>query len=262
MYFALAIPLAWLFWIPMILINRGVWTPPVPIPTLVWSTLGGLSPLVALGIVERVSGRQVQLRAILGQIRLREWRRPWTLAGPFFVIGVHLIATLTVFGIEAARSTDPGPLRVFQPEVYVRLGWGILPVILVHFLASLITSPLFEEPGWRGFAFGNLQHYLPRDVGSLIVGSYWWLWHQGMNLAFDLVPTLDGYLSMLLDSVSIDAFYTLSGGNVFAAMLAHQAMGTRFTFMLPLPARWYVLAIKLVAVGALRYQVYRQARPG
>jgi hypothetical protein len=32
---------------------------------------------------------------------------------------------------------------------------------------------------------------------------------------------------------------------VLATMLAHQAMGTIFTFLFPLPAAWYTLALKL-----------------
>jgi membrane protease YdiL (CAAX protease family) len=259
LYFVLTIPLSWVFWIPMILINQGVWTLPVPIPMMVWSTLGAVSPLLALGIIERLSRKQVQLKTVFQRIRLKEFRAPWTLASPFIVMGISLLMILTYFGVEAARGADPGPLRIFDPDVFATLNWWILLIIPVHFFASLITSPLLEEPGWRGFAFENLQRYLPRDLASLIVGSYWWLWHQAMNIAFGLVPSLYGYLFMLLDSVAIDALYTLSGGNLFAAMLAHQAMGTAFMFLFPSPALWYVLAIKFVAVAALRYQVHRQS---
>ena len=259
LYFVLTIPLAWIFWIPMILINRGVWTPPLPVPTLVWSTLGAVSPLLAISIIERVSHKQVQLGAILKNIRLKEFRSPWTLLSAPFMIGLYLLMILTYFGVETARGAKPGPVQLFKPDVLATLRWWILLVMPIHFFPSLITSPLFEEPGWRGFAFQNLKRYVPRDVASLIVGSYWWLWHQGMNVAFSLEPSLCGYLSMLLDSAAIDALYTLSRRNVLAAMLAHQAMGTISTFLLPLPALWYVLVVKLVAVAALRYQVHRRA---
>ena len=261
LYFALTIPLAWLFWIPMILINRGLWTPPLPIPTLVWSTLGAASPLVALAIIERASRKQVQLDTIFENIRLKEWRSRWMVISAVFATVVNLILTLLYFGVETLRGTDPGPVQLFQPEVFAELGWFVLLTIPLQFFTALITSPLLEEPGWRGFAFEHLQRYLPRDVASLIVGSYWWLWHQGMNLAFDLHPSLYGYLSMLLDSWSIDAVYTLSGRNVLAAMLAHQAMGTVFTFLFPLPELWYLLLGKGLLVASLRYQVYRQAKP-
>ncbi|MFP4394504.1 MAG: CPBP family intramembrane glutamic endopeptidase [Anaerolineales bacterium] len=260
LYFALTIPLAWLFWIPMTLIQRGIWTPPVPVPMLVWSTLGAASPLIALSIIERVSDGEVKLQAIFERVRLREWRSPWTLASPVIIIGIHLLMTVSYFGVAAVQGVAPGPLRLFDPEVFATLGWWILLVMVIHFFSALLTSPVLEEPGWRGFAFEQLQHYVPRDVASLIVGSYWWLWHQGMNVAFDLMPTPYGYLSMLLDSFAIDALYTLSGGNLFAAMLAHQGMGTVFTFLIPLPNLWYLLVIKLAAIAALRDQIHRRMR--
>jgi len=147
---------------------------------------------------------------------------------------------------------------VFKPDVFADLGWWILLIMPIHFVTALVTSPLLEEPGWRGFAFEHLRRLVPRDVASLIVGSYWWLWHQGMNIAFDLQPSLPGYVSMLLDSVAIDALYTLSGGNLFAAMLAHQAMGTTITFLSPLPGLWYLLGFKLLAVAVLRFLAGRR----
>jgi hypothetical protein len=204
-----------------------------------------------------MSRRQVTLEAIFKNIRLREFRSPWVLASPFYVVGVHLLLTGVYFGFETARGATTGPFQIFKPDVFATLSWWILAVIPLHFFPALLTSPLFEEPGWRGFAFENLRHYVPRDVASLIVGSYWWLWHQGMNMAFGLAPMPYGYLSMLLDSVAIDALYTLSRRNVLAAMLAHQAMGTVFMFLFPLPALTYLLVVKFMAVIALRYAVHR-----
>ena len=262
LYFALTIPLAWLFWVPMGLVNRQIWplpaSWPTPIIVFVMSTLGAVSPLVALGIIERVSRGHVTLAAIFRNIRLHEWRRGWTLASPLVMIGVHVVLVLAYFCVGAVRGTDTGPVQIFKPDVFSTLGWWILLVIPLHFFPALITSPLFEEPGWRGFAFENLQHYVPRDLASLTVGSYWWLWHQGMNVAFGLEPSLYGYASMLLDSFAIDALYTLSRRNVLAAMLAHQAMGTVFMFLYAPPAIWYVLLVKLAAVAVLRYQATRR----
>ncbi|MBN1621487.1 MAG: CPBP family intramembrane metalloprotease [Endomicrobiales bacterium] len=255
LYFSLTIPIAWVFWIPMILINKGVWTPPIQIPTVVWSTLGAISPLITIFIIQLASNNKITFKSILNNIRVKEWRSPWILTSPLFFIGIYLLIILSYFGIETFKGVDSTPLQIFKSEVFTTLKWWIILIIPIHFFAALITSPLFEEPGWRGFAFENLQHYVPRDIASLIVGSYWWLWHQGMNIAFDLEPTLYGYLSMLLDSFAIDAFYTLSKRNILAAMMAHQAMGTIIIFFIPAPTIWYALIIKLIAVVLLRFQI-------
>lgn len=247
LYFALALPLAWLFWIPMALINQGVWTPPFPIPMLVLSTLGAVSPLVTLAIIERVSHKQVRLGAILQNIRLKEWRSPWVWFSAAFYPIVTVMLTLLYFSVDKSA----GPVQLLNPEVFAEMGWFTLLVIPLQFFPALITSPFFEEPGWRGFAFDALRRIMPRALASLIVGSYWWLWHQGMNVAFGVMPTFPGFLSMLLDSWAIDTLYLLSGRNVFAAMLAHQAMGTAFTFLFPLPEVWYLLIGKAVLVALL-----------
>jgi membrane protease YdiL (CAAX protease family) len=41
----------------------------------------------------------------------------------------------------------------------------------------LIGGPLFEEPGWTGFAQPRLQRLHGPLVGGLILGSLWALWH-------------------------------------------------------------------------------------
>jgi len=255
LYFSITIPIAWVFWIPMILINKGIWTPPLKVPIVILSTLGALSPLIAIRIVQTVSNSQITIKGIFKNIRIKEWRSFWVLTSPLYFIGIYLITMLFIFGLETVQGVDSGPLNLFKKDIFETLRWWILLIIPIHFFASLITSPLFEEPGWRGFAFENLKQYLPRDVASLIVGSYWWLWHQGMNLAFNLEPTFFGYLSMLLDSFAIDAFYTLSKRNILAAMSSHQAMGTIFMFFVPVPAIWYILIIKLIAILFLRLQI-------
>jgi CAAX protease family protein len=77
------------------------------------------------------------------------------------------------------------------------LGLFVLPIMALQFTASLITSPLFEEPDWRGFALTRLQARFGTLIGSIIVGSLWWLWHQPMNLTFGIQPSVYGFLSMV-----------------------------------------------------------------
>ena len=52
---------------------------------------------------------------------------------------------------------------------------------------ALIGGPLFEEPGWTGFAQPRLQRLCGPLVGGLILGSLWALWH----LPGFLIPSQD-----------------------------------------------------------------------
>ena len=52
---------------------------------------------------------------------------------------------------------------------------------------ALIGGPLFEEPGWTGFAQVRLQRLYGSLAGGLILGSLWALWH----LPGFLIPSQD-----------------------------------------------------------------------
>jgi hypothetical protein len=214
--------------------------------TYVFSTLGGLGPLLALWLVERLTSGAISLKATLGQVRFRGARLGWLLTSALFYLAITLASALVYALME--RET---PLRLIQagPD---GLGWAVLPVMAIHFIASLVTSPLFEEPGWRGFALPWLQARLGGVGGSLVVGLLWWLWHQPMNWTFGLLPTVSGLVAMVTLSFIIDSLYNLSGGNLLAAMLAHQSLGTALTFLYSAEPNWTRIALLVLLAAALR----------
>ncbi len=53
----------------------------------------------------------------------------------------------------------------------------ILPTYLVALLVGVILGPLWEEPGWRGFALPRLQAKYGPIIGSIVLGSIWAVWH-------------------------------------------------------------------------------------
>lgn len=243
-FYLLTFAVSWSAWGVMAAIHRG--GEPGPL-VYVFSTLGGLGPLLAIAMLERRTGGAVSLRRVLAGIRLRgpgrAWWWPATLAWP----GIVLLAE----GLNAALGWSDG----FRPlqEGPAALGWPVAFAIAAHFLASLITSPLFEEPGWRGFALRPLQDRYGRLLGSLVVGVAWWVWHQPMNLTFGLTPTLEGVATMVLLSFAIDSLFRLSRDNVATAMLAHQSTGTVFTFLWLRPDDPLRLGLLLAWVVTLRW---------
>ncbi len=132
--------------------------------------------------------------------------------------------------------------------------------MVVHFVTGLVSSPLFEEPGWRGFALPRLQQRLGRELGSLAVGTLWWLWHQPSNLTFGIRPTLYGYLSMVAFSFLIDSLFNLSGGNLLTAMLAHRSASTVFDWLYESPGHPFLPGLMFVVVMMLRIRESRSER--
>lgn len=243
-FYLFAFAISWIFWWGMSRAFHGGGA--LSSMTLVFSTIGALGPLLSLWIMGKLSHGAVRLGAILGTIRIRgvdrRWFVPAALAVPVLVVVGNLVNTL--LGREAT-------LQVFQ-EGPARLGIAVLPVMLLHFAAALFTSPLFEEPGWRGFALPQLQQRFGREIGSLVVGSLWWLWHQPMNMTFGIEPTVYGFFYMVLQSFLIDSLFNLSGRNLATAMLAHQSMGTTIMFLYAGRHNPVTLALLVVAVIVLR----------
>ncbi len=172
LFFVLTISLAWIWWIPMAL---GLWPAELRI---VPSSLGGISPILTLWILQKWSNHKVDLNRIIASVH--NWRTniPWLLAAVFILPVLTTLGNILnyILGFEDQFTLlEPGPAE---------LGLILIPVIPITFVANLITSSLFEEPGWRGFALPKLQEKLGRELGSFVIGSYWWLWHQMSNIRF------------------------------------------------------------------------------
>lgn len=249
LFYVITYVISWSAWFVMWRIYQsGQWSPLV----YLFSTLGALGPLLALLILERLTKKELSLRQVFTQIKLRGAKRIWFLPA---IVALPLITLLSnvgnyLLGREPVfRLINPGPDA---------LGMWMLPVMIIHFAASLLTSPLFEEPGWRGFALGELQAKFGRELGSLSVGLLWWLWHQPMNLTFGIQPSLYAALSMLALSFMIDSLFNLSDKNLFTAMLAHQSSGTVILFFYQGSANWLQLTLLTGFVLWLRWREREQ----
>jgi membrane protease YdiL (CAAX protease family) len=219
LFLLLTIPITWFWWVQMVL---GLW----PFEYLIIpSTLGGISPILVLVILQRLSSREVDLDGIVKTARPGRIHVPWLVLAAFALPVLFTLGNFLSFlmGFESQLLLlNPGPAD---------LGWALIGIVPLTFFPGLITSPLFEETGWRGFALLKLQAKFGRELGSLIIGSYWWLWHQMSNIAFGISPSVLGYLLMLGRSFSIDSMFNLSKRNLLVAMFAHESMFIIFTYL-------------------------------
>ena len=92
-----------------------------------------------------------------------------------------------LFGLPAAMVLAtfmrPGALESFD----ISARPFFLAYLRAFILMALIGGPLFEEPGWTGFAQPRLQRLYGPLIGGLILGSLWALWH----LPGFLIPSQD-----------------------------------------------------------------------
>jgi CAAX protease family protein len=172
-YFSMALLWVWFWWAQMIL---GIWPNQL---ILIPSSLGGISPILSMWIIDKISGSN-NLNTILQSAK--NWRQniPRLITAAFVFPLLNLLSKI-IASLLGAQVTflESGPDS---------LGYALILIMPLSFFTGLVSSPLFEEPGWRGFALPQLKERFGLSLASLILGSYWWLWHQGMNLAFGIEP--------------------------------------------------------------------------
>jgi membrane protease YdiL (CAAX protease family) len=171
-YFVFAFGFSWLMFLPGLLMYYGVLSlSPQAVRSLAIAGLLGpvMSGFIMTSVIEGWSGISRLLRRIV------RWRvgLQWYL---FALIGLPAVMVLaTIIRPGALESLDVSA----QP---------ITPAYLKAFVCmAIMGGPLFEEPGWTGFAQPRLQQMYGPLLGGLLLGGLWALWH----LPGFLIPSED-----------------------------------------------------------------------
>jgi membrane protease YdiL (CAAX protease family) len=207
-FFFLSYVIAWVLWLPLVLSKRGLGLLPVDMP--LWSMVPGtFAPTLTAFLVHRWccgNWRAVDF--------FKGWRNAW--------IGIVIAPTLLLLGEIII------PTLVLAKAPPARLHWkALLPYPYgVFYWSILLTSPLGEEPGWRGYALPRLQSMLGPFRATLLLGVLWAFWH----LPLFLVKGWTGcgfmvYVMVVIGwSLIITFAFNLSGGSVIVAVIAHSAL--------------------------------------
>ena len=241
-FFISAISIAWFWWMQILL---GLWPSKL---MLIPSTLGGLSPILSVWLIDHFSDSD-NLKVIMDSVK--EWRN----VTPLLILAAIIFPLLNIAS-KLVSHTLSIPVLILEPEP-AKLGIYLVIIVPLTFFSGLITSPLLEEPAWRGYALPRLQAEYGTNIASLILGSYWWLWHQMMNLAFGIKPTLFQYLSMLGQSFIIDTLYLSSRRVILVAMFAHQSLFIMFTYFTdPLNLRSQIVYLSILCLTVFFLRKY------
>jgi membrane protease YdiL (CAAX protease family) len=171
-YFLIAFVFSWLMFLPGLLMYYGVLSlSPQIVRSLTIAGLLGptLSGLIMTAVTEGRPGiGQLLRRTVRWRVGLR-----WYL---FALVGLPIVMVLGT---------------IIRPGALESLNISTQPFTLAYLNAflsmALIGGPLFEEPGWSGFAQPRLQRLYGPAAGGLLLGGLWALWH----LPGFLVPSQD-----------------------------------------------------------------------
>ena len=171
-YFLIAFGFSWLMFLPGPLMYYGVISLSDDVVRFLAIT-GLLGPILSGFIMTAVAeGRP-------GVARLLRRMVCWRVAIRWYVfalVGLPLTMVLATFIRPGASESFDISARPFFLDYLRAFIWMVL-----------IGGPLFEEPGWTGFAQPRLQRLCGPLVGGLILGSLWALWH----LPGFLIPSQD-----------------------------------------------------------------------
>ena len=246
-FFVLTYTLSWLFWIPAALSGKD----PLASAWVVPFMLGGFGPSVAAIILTYRSEGKEGRRAF--------WNR--VVSFKRISVGWYLFIALifpALFGlsflIDRARGYPPPS---FPTLTMIREN----PIALVGLIIlGILTGPLSEELGWRGFALDRWQADRSPASATLIIGLFWGLWHlplffiQGTtqyrwgfgSLRFWLFLTASFPLSGLFTWV-----YNHNRRSILSAILLHFAYNFTLNLIYPFPARVFVYETVLLFVTAV-----------
>ncbi len=193
-------------------------------------------PIITLG---PTVGAIAMLAILEGRPGLRRlWQRVvmWRVERRWYAAALLLIPAFYVLGTIAL----PGALGSYAPEPILRtvITWAI-----VFVLGAVIGGPLFEEPGWRGFALPRLQAQRGPLGGTILLGLVWAGWHfpqflmpewadQNGGLSMTTILVFVG--TVLSIAVILTWIFNHTNGSVLLAILGHASINTSQAVMNPL----------------------------
>jgi membrane protease YdiL (CAAX protease family) len=171
-YFLIAFGFSWLMFLPGPLTYYGVISLSDDVVRL-FAIAGLLGPILSGFIMTAVTEGQPGIARLLR--RMVCWRVGirWY---AFALVGLPVTMVLATFIRPGAAESFDISARPFFLD-YLRAFVSMV----------LLGAPLFEEPGWTGFAQPRLQRLCGPLIGGLILGSLWALWH----LPGFLIPSQD-----------------------------------------------------------------------
>lgn len=203
-FIIIVIPATWLCWIPGLLVSQFS----VDLPEAVYLTLATIGTwvpsIVGLVFLKRSKRRFRELFSL----KLGWWWIPTLLILPLGAV-VAQVASVLFHGASFQGPTN----------------YLLLPAQFIG--ALILTGPLGEEIGWRGYCLPELQKKFGALTSSIILGLIWVIWHVP---AFFIeaapqskLPFIPFSITLLTVSVLITWIQNNTKQSVWPALIIHSA---------------------------------------
>ncbi len=180
-----------------------------------------LGPTVGAFVMTAATEARTGIRRLLGRLAIWLVHVFWYLFVLIGIPGIYLLGALSL----------PGAIASFHPLPVIT--WLAYPVNFV--IIFLVGAPLFEEPGWRGFALPHLERQMGPFAGTLLLGVLWSIWHLPMYLVPAWANENGGLnpvsiavfgLSAIAFGIIITWVFNHTRGSLLLVMLLHASVNT------------------------------------
>jgi membrane protease YdiL (CAAX protease family) len=247
-FFALALVLTWVVWVPRAFASHGVIRGGAAEVVTALASAWTWMPAIAALLTAALAGGRPAVRAWL--CRLGRWRVGvrWyavaLLAPAGFWLAAWAAGSFLGLGDMRPRAVDLGATAA-----------GLFAVLL-------LTDGLGEEAGWRGYALPALLARHRPLVASLGLGLFWAFWHLPLlfteGSAMDGSPALFHLLDLPATAVLYTWLFVRSQGSALPAFVLHASInlwtpeaiptGTAAQLALVLGLKW-TLVVAALATG-------------
>ncbi len=107
--------------------------------------------------------------------------------------------------------------------------WTPSAILGLSLIAALVTGPIAEEFGWRGYLQYRLLNNLAPFWTALLLGAIWWIWHFVLyrdSVFASPVLALNFLVFLTTWSIFMVFFVERAGGSVWPAVVLHWAANT------------------------------------
>ncbi len=174
------------------------------------------TPTISAVIISGMNDGLQGIKNLFAGFRIWRVNFLWYFAGLLFIIAPLIFALFyLLFGGEA-----PGPAPNYT-----------LAIFLLDLFISLISGPLNEEAGWRGYALPRLQSKFSALTSSVILGILWGFWHLPLYLVEVRLPFYIFIFLNIVLSILITWGYNNTNGSLVIALLFHFCFNFVGTFI-------------------------------
>lgn len=189
------------------------------------------TPTISAVIISGLNDGWQGIKNLFAGFRIWKVNFLWYFAGLLFIIAPLIFALIYLFfGGQA-----PGPAPTYT-----------IPIFLLDLFISLITGPLNEEAGWRGYALPRLQSRFPALTSSVILGIIWGFWHLPLYIVYARMPFYIFIFLNIILSIFITWGYNNTKGSLIIAVLFHYCWNIMGTYI---PGTLGLLPMMILYIG-------------